>query len=266
MAWKNRWIVPALFVGAALAYSQLRRQDLHRMVANFRRYSMPSADLYDTITAPIFGGFFSQIAREIAQLAPGGSVLEVGSGPGRLAVKIAETSPDLRVTGLDISPDMVEMANALATRAGVADRVTFQLGDVAALPFPDASFDAVVSTFSFHHWPDRAGGLTQIYRVLRPGGIARIYDVAVWIRQFERKGPSFGDFVRSSPFGTQGAWIVDHLQYDKADVLEGFTSLTHTAVRLPRCFVGEAVLARRLRLRAAPGRNGVIDRRKGQRA
>ena len=78
-------------------------------------------------------------------------MLEVGAGPGRLAAALAKLAPGVRVTGVDIAPDMVERAIKLATRSGVADRVAFGIGDVAALPFGDASFDVVVSTFSAHH-------------------------------------------------------------------------------------------------------------------
>ena len=210
MSWKNRWLVPALIVGVALAYAQYRRRDLRRALDNFRRYSMPSATLYDAVTAPALTGFFTRVAGELAELAPRALVLEVGSGPGRLAVRLGELAPEIRVTGVDISPDMVELANALAARSGVADRVTFQLGDVTTLPFPDSSFDVVVSTFSFHHWPDRTRGLAEIYRVLRPGGVARIYDVADWIRRFEREGPGIAELARASPFGDHGtcAWRI----------------------------------------------------------
>jgi ubiquinone/menaquinone biosynthesis C-methylase UbiE len=61
--------------------------------------------------------------------------------------------------------------------------VRFLVGDVASLPLSDAAFDVVVSTFSAHRWPDPGKGLAEIYRVLRPGGVARIYDLAGWLRQ-----------------------------------------------------------------------------------
>jgi ubiquinone/menaquinone biosynthesis C-methylase UbiE len=88
----------------------------------------------------MLGGFFTRAAREVAELAPRARVLEVGSGPGRLATRLAELAPDVRVTGIDISPEMVERANSLAVRSRVADRVEFRIGDVASLPFADASF------------------------------------------------------------------------------------------------------------------------------
>jgi SAM-dependent methyltransferase len=203
----KRWLlVSALVAGAALAYSHYRQRDLSRLVENFRRYSAPNATLYDAVTAPLFGGFFGRVATDLAGFVPRGQVLEVGSGPERLAARLAELAPGVQVTGVDISPEMVERANSLAANSGVADRVEFRIGNVASLPFADASFDAVVSTFSLHHWLDPAKGLEEIYRVLRPGGVARIYDVVDWIRRFEQGGPSIAELAEESPFGERGAF------------------------------------------------------------
>jgi ubiquinone/menaquinone biosynthesis C-methylase UbiE len=157
--------------------------------------------LYDAVVAPLFAGFFSRVASELAELVPEGRILEVGSGPGRLAVKLAEASPGIRVTGIDITPEMVQMAGSLAGRRGVADRVEFQIADVVALPFPDASFDAVVSTFSLHHWRKPGEGLAEIHRVLRPGGVAQIYDLGGWITRIEQRGAGMAELIEGSPFG-----------------------------------------------------------------
>jgi len=207
MSLGKRWlIVPALIVGAALAYSHYRRRNLGRFMENFRRYSAPNATLYDAVTAPLFGGFFGRVATDLAGLAPRGEVLEVGSGPGRLAARLAQLAPGVQITGVDISPEMVERANSLVARSGVAERVEFRVGDVASLPFPDASFDAVVSTFSLHHWQNPTKGLEEIYRVLRPGGVARIYDVVDWIRRFEQGGAGIAELAKESSFGERGAF------------------------------------------------------------
>jgi SAM-dependent methyltransferase len=203
----KRWlIVPALVAGAALAYSHYRRHDLGHHVENWRRYSAPNATLYDAVTAPLLSGFFGRVATDLSGFALRGQVLEVGSGPGRLAVKLAELAPGVQVTGVDISPEMVERANSLAANSGVADRVVFLLGDVASLPFDDARFFAVVSTFSLRHWADPAKGLEEIFRVLRPGGVARVYDVVDWISRFEREGPSIAELAKESPIGERGAF------------------------------------------------------------
>jgi SAM-dependent methyltransferase len=180
----------------------LREGSPHSWLANFRRYSLPSASAYEALSGLGLDGFYRRVATETAREAPTGRILDVGTGPGRLVVKLAEAAPAAVVIGVDVVPEMVVRARALGGRFGLSDRVSFEEGDVMALSFQDASFDLVVSTLSMHHWPDAAQGLAEIHRVLKPGGSARIYDVADWVRRIERRGPALADLVAASPFGT----------------------------------------------------------------
>ena len=81
-----------------------------------------------------------------------GKVLDAGTGPGTLARDIARRFPQLQVYGIDLSADMIRLAHEHAKREGVEERVHFDVGDVARLPYLDHSFDVVVSTISLHHW------------------------------------------------------------------------------------------------------------------
>jgi ubiquinone/menaquinone biosynthesis C-methylase UbiE len=110
----------------------------------------------------------------IDRVAPGSRVLELAPGPGFCAMEIAK-SGRCSVTGLDISSSFVRIAREYAHRAGVA--VDFQLGNASEMPFPEASFDFVVSTAAFKNFSDPIGALNEIYRVLKPGGRASIYDL-----------------------------------------------------------------------------------------
>jgi ubiquinone/menaquinone biosynthesis C-methylase UbiE len=126
-----------------------------------------------------------------AGLPPGATVLDVGTGPGALPLQIAARFPHLSVSGVDLSPEMIARATATAdTRATPgASPVSFQIADVAQLPFDDQSVDLVVSTISMHHWTDLAAGLREVVRVLRPGGRAWLYDLRPTTRRAARMTP-----------------------------------------------------------------------------
>lgn len=138
----------------------------------------PAATLYDRLTGSrIFQRHYQLVAEEIARYATQGELLDVGTGPGWLLLKVHDLSPGLRLTGLDASPAMVERARMHLERAGLSDAIQIVLGNADKMPFPDASFTTVVSTGSIHHWKDAMSGLNEVHRVLKPGGLALIYDL-----------------------------------------------------------------------------------------
>ena len=127
---------------------------------------------YDLMARFVMRRVYRRIARDLALAAPhGAAVLDVGTGPGVLLVELGRLRPDLRLTGVDLSADMV----AIATR-NVHEAAQVRVADAADLPFQDDSFDLIVSTFSLHHWsdPDTAGD--ELRRVLRPAGSIYVYD------------------------------------------------------------------------------------------
>ncbi len=136
----------------------------------------PVAVFYDRIAAPGFANYHKQVADDIAGELVTGTVLDIGTGPGRLIVEIARRCPDLKITGLDLSPTMLTLAERNFARAGLQG-VELRLGDVTDLPFPSGSFNLVVSTSSFHHWRDPVRGLKECIRVLAPGGSCLIYEL-----------------------------------------------------------------------------------------
>lgn len=98
-----------------------------------------------------------------------GRLLEVPVGTGILTMPLYQTLPRASITCLDYSPDMMAQAREKAARLRLAN-VSFQQGDVGALPYADGSFDTVLSLNGFHAFPDKEAAYRETFRVLKPGG------------------------------------------------------------------------------------------------
>jgi ubiquinone/menaquinone biosynthesis C-methylase UbiE len=134
-----------------------------------------STRLYDVLARRVLRGVYRRIAEDIALTAPiNGAVLDVGTGPGVLLAEIARSRPDLRVTGIDLSADMISRAERNVGE--FTERVTARVADVCDLPFAEDTFDLIVTSFSLHHWEDVETAARELARVLRPGGRLYVYD------------------------------------------------------------------------------------------
>lgn len=145
-------------------------------------FTEPGSTAYVRLFAPIFAHVFPHVAEDVAnELAARGrsqktTIVDVGCGPGDLVVAISQRLRNARIVGVDLSPSMLLWAGRHATTDG---RIRFVVADSADLPFDDASVDLVVSTLSLHHWTAPADSMAEIARVLRPGGVALIYDLGL---------------------------------------------------------------------------------------
>ena len=122
----------------------------------------------------------------LARIQPGEKVLDVGCGTGTLAMEVARRVGRAgSIAGIDPSTEQIAWARSKAARHNVS--VEFQIGVIEQLPFPDQTFDVVLSTLMMHHLPEslKRQGLAEIGRVLKPGGRLVIADFK---RKQERQG------------------------------------------------------------------------------
>lgn len=115
---------------------------------------------------------------EQADCRAGDRVLEIGCGTGSLLLLVKQAQPAADVVGLDPDPNALAIARRKARRAGV--EISLDQGFADALPYPDASFDRVLSSFMFHHLSRdvKENTLREVRRVLKPGGSFHMVDFA----------------------------------------------------------------------------------------
>jgi ubiquinone/menaquinone biosynthesis C-methylase UbiE len=133
----------------------------------------PQATAYITSAVHAQGDDLRQLA-EIVGAGPRGRALDLGCGGGHVSFHVAPHVAE--VVAYDLSAEMLAAVTAGARERGLDNVVTVQ-GAAEALPFPDGSFDAVLSRYSAHHWDDLDAGLREARRVLRAGGRAVFVDV-----------------------------------------------------------------------------------------
>jgi SAM-dependent methyltransferase len=125
----------------------------------------PPAEIYDEKFVPALFGPWGPVVANAAGVAPGQAVLDVACGTGAATTAAAAiVAPIGRVVGLDANPEMLDVA-----RRKSAD-IDWREGVAESLPFDDASFDAVISQFGFMFFDDRPRALSEMMRVLKPGG------------------------------------------------------------------------------------------------
>ena len=113
---------------------------------------------------------------EQADIQPGQHVLDLGCGTGTLAILAKQTQPSAEVVGLDADPEMLKVAKYKSSQLNAP--VKFDVGFTNKLPYPDASFDRVLSSIMIHHLktPDKETTAREVFRVLKPGGQLHIID------------------------------------------------------------------------------------------
>lgn len=139
-----------------------------KIVAQFTRWARPFSEL--ALHAEAEG---MRRTLQAAALEPHHKVLDVACGPGIVACAVAKQAG--HVTGIDLTPAMIEQAKARQAREGIAN-CDWRQGDATALPFADATFDRAVTRYSFHHMPEPIRALKEMARVTKPGGRVVVID------------------------------------------------------------------------------------------
>lgn len=106
-----------------------------------------------------------------------GSVLEIGPGPGYLGLEWVKKANNAKLTGLEISANMIKIAKRNAKQYGYEDNTEYVQGNAMDMPFADKTFDAVISAGSLHEWEKPAQIFNEMYRVLKDGGRIFVSDL-----------------------------------------------------------------------------------------
>jgi ubiquinone/menaquinone biosynthesis C-methylase UbiE len=159
-----------------------------------------TAEQYRVSAVHASGEDLAKIAALVAQdSAP--TVLDAGCGAGHTAIKVAPHSAE--VIAFDLSAQMLAQVERLASERGMANVQTRQ-GDVENLPFEDATFDIVTSRLSAHHWPTPRKALSEIARVLKPGGRFILSDTIA------SEEPTFDTFLQALEVLRDPSHVRDH--------------------------------------------------------
>jgi ubiquinone/menaquinone biosynthesis C-methylase UbiE len=139
------------------------------------------ASSYDWLFPSVFYQTVHKRLLEYVDLPTKANVLDLGCGTGRLLTRLADQFPELRGTGLDLSPQMLQVARQKNRHR---PRLIYVEGKAESLPFADGQFDAIFNTISFLHYLEPQQVLSEVARVLNPGGRFYLVDTS-WKRQGE---------------------------------------------------------------------------------
>ena len=113
----------------------------------------------------------------LGQGQPDGMILDVGTGTAQIPVELCRRAPEVRVRAIDLAGPMLELAAKNVERAGLAERLQLQACDAKHMPFSANTFAAVISNSIVHHIPEPAEALSEMARVVRPGGRLFVRDL-----------------------------------------------------------------------------------------
>lgn len=168
-----------------------QRPPHYALVEEFDRISRE----YERFTRPFSAPIFEETVKVMRQyLTPASRIIDTSCGPGSEATRLALLVPEGEVVAADLAAEMVQTTFEQARRAGIGNMAFFQ-ADVAHLPddFADM-FDITFCSLAFHHYPEPAAAVAELYRVLRPGGYAFIADPGPdWFKRISQPLAAWAD-------------------------------------------------------------------------
>lgn len=108
--------------------------------------------------------------KTVAMLKPCNNLLDVAIGTGDLSLEIMRQQKAAHIQGIDLSSEMMRIGEQKVVKAGLGDKIKFQLGSALEMPYADASYDALTCAYGVRNFSDLEKGLSEFYRVVKPGG------------------------------------------------------------------------------------------------
>lgn len=138
-----------------------------------RQHEHSDAASFDKIARTLFKNVYPYLALQIKQDygITKGVCVDAGAGPAYLSIELAKIT-ELKIYALDIDPEAIEIARRNIREAGLSERVETVLANVERMPFPDNFADLVISRGSFIFWKNKVRAFQEIWRILKPGGVA----------------------------------------------------------------------------------------------
>ena len=175
-----------------------------------------------------YAPFARRIVESLAPLEGGSTIVDLGTGPGILSIELHKLLPQAKIIGVDLSSDMLEIAKKNAGEAGMSNFET-RLGKAEEIPVEPNLVNLVVTQSSFHEWEDQRKGLSEIFRILKPGGSLILKDYnRSWLSGWRRGlfkflltmvGESYEDHVEMFKFTF--AQVTDLLKEAGFDEIKG---------------------------------------------
>ena len=137
--------------------------------------TVEAAEEYDAMEHGVVDEAF--VSRVIELGANSGYYLDVGTGPAQIPILLAQQCPNIHITAIDLSKEMLKIAKRHIEEANLTERITLELNDAKTLPYPDNSFDGLISNSIVHHIHDAEKALQEMGRVVKPNGVVLIRDL-----------------------------------------------------------------------------------------